>query len=79
MCNKQLKFNNMTFQIFGVDFIVHYLHNGKLGSRILEINIGPGMTSCCNRDKQMRIKLHKDMLSLVGVFKNKNNGFSQIY
>ena len=73
MCIHKFKYNNPSFQIFGVDFMVS---NGK--PHILEINIGPGMNPFCGRDEKMRLKLHNDMLQIV-MNASERNGFTKIY
>jgi len=76
MCPKELQSCNKGFQLFGVDFIV--TKNNE--SRILEVNIGPGMEPYSKRDELIRKKLHTDMLSVIGVNqKNKNNGFISLF
>ncbi|NIO45188.1 MAG: hypothetical protein GTN36_06600, partial [Candidatus Aenigmarchaeota archaeon] len=81
LCSSSLKYNNKTFQIFGVDFVV----TNSMDTRILEVNVGPGMEPYCDIDKKMRIKLHQDMLLIVGVV-NKHpsdpklsNGFRKMW
>ena len=70
ICANKLKFNNTSFQLFGVDFIV----TNEYETRILEVNIGPGMEPYSHSDKSLRYKLHTDMLSVIGVLNNKNFG-----
>lgn len=76
LCMRTQPYNNKSFQIFGIDYLV----TNNLNTFILEINTGPGMTPFCNRDKQMRIKLYDDMLSIVGIIPKQNtNNFMKIW
>ncbi len=63
----QLRYNNTTFQLFGVDFIVANCNYTDCNPtvRILEVNIGPGMNPYCERDKKMRLNLHEGLLSII--------------
>lgn len=70
ICKSKLNYNNQTFQIFGVDFLV----TNNFKPYILEINIGPGMSPFCERDKSMRINLHTDMLKIVNIIKSDDIG-----
>jgi hypothetical protein len=76
LCYHGLSYNNRSFQIFGIDYIL----TKNLVPYILEINIGPGMSPYCHRDKKMRIKLHEDILNTVGINgpNNKSNNFIKI-
>lgn len=81
ICSNKLKYNNKTFQLFGVDFIV-YQNNHNYDARILEINVGPGMESYCDRDDKMRKAMHDNILLLIGIINknkvNKKNDFIKL-
>lgn len=71
ICKTKLKYNNKTFQIFGMDFIVS---NDK--AYILEVNIGPGMNPYSKIDGKMRNDLFEDILSMVGITDSKDKNIS---
>ena len=52
--------DNKCAELFGIDFYI----DSKLSPKVLEINVGPGMSSFNNKDKQMRNKLLNDFLRL---------------
>jgi hypothetical protein len=80
LCNIKLNNNNRTFQLFGIDFLVYTDDNKQTDTRILEVNIGPGMDSYCSRDNVMRTKLFNDVLQIVGINKNnEKNNFTKIH
>jgi len=75
LCSYKHKYDGTTFQIFGVDFIL----TKDLKPYVLEINIGPGMDPYCERDRHMRLKLHNDILQIIGLTNfDQNNGFKKI-
>ena len=45
----------------------------KYDVKLLEINIGPGMTPYNSIDKDMRIKLHENILHVIGLIDNGSN------
>jgi len=59
----KLPYNNKTFQVFGIDFLVTKNYDVS----VLEINIGPGMVPYNKKDEKMRMKFHEDCLSKVGI------------
>ena len=63
LCNLENLKKNVSFQLFGVDVIF----DNELKPYILEINKGPEMKPKNNRDKDMKLKLNKDMLNIVGL------------
>ena len=66
ICNSN---SSLTFQLFGVDFLLDKHKNPK----ILEINIGPGMSKYCSRDYKMRFRLQEDILSCIGLINQKHD------
>lgn len=76
MCEHKFNYNNTSFQLFGVDL---FLNNNFNDAKILEVNIGPGMTPYKNEDKKMRTSLHIDIMKLLKIIKSDNsNGFTKI-
>lgn len=67
--NYNHKYNNTSYQLFGMDFYV----SDKYDVKLLEINIGPGMTPYNDIDKDMRIKLHENILHIIGMIDNTPN------
>lgn len=63
-----------SFQLFGIDYLIK---NGK--PYILEINIGPGMKPYNDIDKKMRINMHNDMLSIIGLRDKENKNFVKVW
>ena len=104
LCVHKLPYNNKTFQLFGVDFMItnkgdqltshakrereltphikreRLLSERELTPYIIEINIGPGMDPYCDKDKELRTKLHNDLLSVTGIIpKTSHNNFIKIW
>lgn len=69
------KYNNKSFQIFGIDFII--TNDGLV--YVLEINIGPGMDPYNSEDRLMREKLHHNMYCAVGILNEKSTNLIKIY
>ena len=63
------KHNNTSYQLFGMDFYI----GDKYDVKLLEINIGPGMTPYNSIDKDMRTKLHENILHVIGLIDNGPN------
>lgn len=76
LCNKEKKYNNLSFQLFGVDIAV----DNKLKSKIMEINKGPDLGAKDKRDSELKHKCVKDMFKLIGLIENdeENNGFIKL-
>lgn len=66
--------NNNCFQLFGMDYHVDTQNNVKL----LEINIGPGMTHYNNIDKNMRLSVYNNIIHLLNL-SNEKHKFIQIF
>jgi hypothetical protein len=75
LCKTSKKLGSKNFQLFGIDFFV----NTNYEPKILEINIGPGMTPLLNEDKEMRIKMHEDILGKLNIIPRPINGFKQVW
>jgi hypothetical protein len=71
--NAKLK-QALTFQLFGADIAL----NDKLEPMLMEFNKGPDMGSKDKRDGDVKRKCINDMLTIVGLTKNSNNGFIQV-
>lgn len=69
------KYNNKSFQIFGIDFII--TNHGDV--YILEINIGPGMEPYNDEDKTMREKFHQNIYGLLGISDDKPDSLIKVY
>lgn len=63
ICNYKYRYNNTSFQIFGIDYLV----TDNLVPYILEINIGPGMIPYGNIDKRLREDMHSDILNILNI------------
>lgn len=72
ICQHQLSHHNTTFQLFGADFLLARQHL-TLTPYLLEINIGPGMTPFCQRDKLLREQLHQSILAVTNIINPSNN------
>jgi len=75
MCNYAYKHKNISYQLFGADFYV----DTKFKPTLLEVNIGPGMDPYSDEDKIMRIELHNNILSLLGLTNKSHQSMIQIY
>ena len=64
-----------SFQLFGADFSV----SDELEPQIMEINKGPDLGAKDKRDKQVKISVATDMLTTIGLIKEKTNNFIKIY
>ena len=73
VCGGKLK-DNVSFQLFGADVAI----NDQLYPKIMEINKGPDMSIKDERDGNVKYKCINDILQLVGVLPNNNNGFIKI-
>ncbi len=68
-------FNNVSFQLFGVDIAMSHDYKPK----IMEINKGPDMDSKDKRDGDLKYKCLQDMFQIVDLIPiNTNNGFIQL-
>ena len=61
--NVQTKHKNVCFELYGFDVIL----DSKLKPWLLEVNVGPSLSSSSPFDKRLKTKLICDMLTLVGV------------
>ena len=69
---KNIDFNgNICCELFGVDMFV----DKNLNTKVLEINIGPGMISHNSDDENIRNNLFNNILALLD---NKKNNFIKI-
>ena len=65
----------VSFQLYGVDVAI----DDELRPQIMEINKGPDLTAKDGRDKNLKIKLCKDMLKSVGLVCNdSSNNFINV-
>ena len=81
VCSEGKLYNNITFQIFGVDIAV----DDHLNPMVMEVNKGPDMGGKDERDLELKSNVIRDVLRLIGavddkmiVGKNKENGFLRI-
>lgn len=77
ICNMKKIYNNVKFQLFGVDVAV----NDQLYPFIMEINKGPDMGAKDKRDSELKHNVMTDMMTIVGEIKenpNKPNGFIKV-
>lgn len=63
MERKKFNDSNITFQLFGVDIGV----NDNLSPMMMEINKGPDLGAKDDRDSELKHKVVRDMLKIVGV------------
>lgn len=75
ICSSKLSHNSKSFQLFGVDFLI----TPKLQCYVLEVNIDPGMESFCKRDRDMRTKLHQNILQVVDIDNRSSCCFKKIW
>jgi hypothetical protein len=74
ICTKCVE--NTKFELFGADFFV----DKDLKTKLIEINITPGMFIIDKNDRKLRYNLYKDILKIVGLAKkDEKNGFTLIY
>ena len=62
------------FNVFGVDVAP----DGKLATKIMEVNKAPDLSYKDKRDSEVKLNMVKDMLSLVGIRKGHKNNFIAI-
>jgi hypothetical protein len=67
--------NNLRYQLFGVDIAL----NDKLEPMVMEINKGPDMGAKDKRDGELKYNCLQDILKLINIIENTNNGFIQVY
>jgi hypothetical protein len=58
--NKKLD-NNVRFQLFGCDLAP----DSKLGCKLMEINKGPDLDAKDERDKMVKLRVQRDMMSII--------------
>ncbi|MBA43121.1 MAG: hypothetical protein CMF62_03815 [Magnetococcales bacterium] len=75
LCKISKNAGSKNFQLFGIDFFV----NTNYEPKILEINIGPGMTPLLEDDKEMRIRMHEDILGKLNIIPRPINNFKKIW
>lgn len=76
MGNKEYNHKVTSFQLFGVDL---FLNKQMNDCKILEVNIGPGMTPYKEEDRIMRNKLHYNILMILHCIPDhKSNGFTKL-
>ena len=75
LCKLKSLDKNVTFQLFGLDYIFTY----EMFPYILEVNKGPDMNSKNEIDKQMKIKVMNDCFKTVGIIQDDNsNSFNEL-
>ena len=75
MGNYKYRYPVKSFQLFGVDF---FLDKTTFDAKILEVNMGPGMTPYREEDKIMRLKLHNNILKLITTNNIDDTGFTKV-
>lgn len=75
ICTSKKLYESITFQLFGVDVAI----DNNLWPMIMECNKGPDMGAKDERDKKVKYNCMKDILKIVGVIDEPNNGFIKIY
>lgn len=75
ICQHKKFKQNITFQLFGID--VGF--NNQLIPNIIEINKGPDLGSKSTRDSQIKTKVCKDMLALLGTIDTDDNGYIKLF
>jgi len=69
MGGHNFELGNQSFELFGMDFLIDQNFN----TRLIEINVGPGMIPFGQIDKDIRKKVYIDMFDKVQVINNENN------
>lgn len=64
----------ISFQLFGVDIAV----DDKLNSKIIEVNIGPNLATHDGRDSEVKHTVVRDILKVLKIVPDVNNGFIKI-
>lgn len=64
----------LTFQLFGVDVAV----DDKLESKIMEVNIGPNLATHDKRDSDIKHMIVRDILKVLKVVPDNDNGFIKL-
>ncbi len=71
LCNLNNIYNNVSFQLFGIDVVL----DNNLNPYLLEFNKGPDMVPKNEIDRQIKTKVEEDMFDLVNIVKSQNNEF----
>lgn len=71
LCNLSNIYNNISFQLFGVDIVL----DNDLNPYLLEFNKGPDMVPKNEVDLKIKTKVEEDMFDLVSIIKSENNQF----
>lgn len=71
LCNLNNIYNNVSFQLFGIDVVL----DNELNPYLLEFNKGPDMSPKNEIDRQIKTKVEEDMFDLVNIVKSHNNEF----
>lgn len=69
ICINQKFSNNVIFQLFGVDVAT----NDQLNPMIMEINKGPDLGAKDKRDSELKHKVVRDILNIIGAIKYEEN------
>jgi hypothetical protein len=59
----QFKLENLSFELFGMDFLI----DKDLKPKLIEVNVGPGMIPFGTQDAELRKKVYLDMFDKVGI------------
>ena len=65
----------ITFQLFGVDIAL----NNKMMPQIMEVNVGPNLGIHDNRDSQIKHTVIRDILKVLKVVPDGDNGFIRLF
>uniref|UniRef100_A0A6C0F5S1 Tubulin-tyrosine ligase n=1 Tax=viral metagenome TaxID=1070528 RepID=A0A6C0F5S1_9ZZZZ len=74
LCKLKRLSKNTTFQLFGADIIF----DKNLNPYLLEFNKGPDMKPITLKDKLTKEKVKEDLLGIINLINNNNNGFMKL-
>jgi len=73
ICNGEKLYNNVTFQLFGIDIAM----NDNYNPMIMEVNKGPDMEAKDERDSNLKHKVVQDIMQIINVAEG-DNDFIQV-
>jgi hypothetical protein len=73
ICNGEKLYNNVTFQLFGIDIAM----NDNYNPMIMEVNKGPDMEAKDERDSNLKHKVVQDIMQIINIAEG-DNDFIQV-
>jgi hypothetical protein len=74
VCNGTHLQDHITFQLFGADIAV----DDKMHPKIIEVNIGPNLSTHDGRDSEVKHTVVRDIFKVLKIVPDKDNGYIQI-